>query len=112
MRWDMEPCNAAYKNEILLSCYQALADQGFIRFRKENVDWPLENGFHCWVGLNAGLYAEYVEINPFVGVHSVRIEKLWTSMKRGKYPGKYDRGVATYGIHLGKIAPDERIFQF
>jgi len=76
------------------------------------VDWPLENGFHCWVGLNAGLYAEYVEINPFCGVHSVGIEKLWTSLKSGKYPTKYDRGIATYAIHLGKIAPDERVFRF
>jgi hypothetical protein len=108
----MKLCNAAYKNEILLSCYQALADQGFVRFRKENVDWPFEDGFHCWVGLNAGLYAEYVEIAPFAGVHSVKIEKLWTSIKRGKYLGKYDRGVATYGLHLGQIAPSERVFQF
>lgn len=108
----MEPCDAAYKKDVLLSCYEALADQGFIKFRKENVEWPLENGFHCWVGLNTGLYAEYVEINPFSVVHSVTIERLWTSTKEGKYPGKYDRGIATYGIHLGKIAPEEKAFQF
>lgn len=33
-------------------------------------------------------------------------------MKTGRYPGKYDRGVATYGLHLGELAPKERIFRF
>ena len=108
----MERCNAAFKTEVRLGCYEALAHRGFTRFRKEGVDWPLENGFRCWVGLNTGLHAEYVAINPFTGVHSVTIEKLWTSIKRGKYPGKYDRGIATYGVHLGEIAPNERAFEF
>jgi hypothetical protein len=108
----MERCDAAYKKEVLLGCHDALERRGFKRFRKEAIDWPLENGFHCWVGLNTGLYANYVEINPYCGVHSVNIEKLWTSLKRGNYPAKYDRAAATYAVHLGEIAPSEKVFRF
>lgn len=105
-------CDAAFKKEILLACYDALEREGFTRYRKEDVDWPLENGFHCWVGLNTGLYRDYVAINPFVGVHVVPIDKLWESLKKRKYPGKYDRGIATYARHMGELAPDVRAFHF
>jgi hypothetical protein len=105
-------CDAGYKHVVLLKCYEALEAAGFDRFRKEGVDWPLENGFNCWVGLNTALERDYVEINPFVGVHVVPIEKLWTSKKTGKYPGKYNRGHATYALHLGHLAADETAFRF
>lgn len=105
-------CDAAYKQAVLLKCYDALKAAGFTRFRKEGVDWPLENGFYCWVGLNNSLEKDYVQINPFVGVHVVPIEKLWTSEKTGKYPGKYNRGHATYALHMGHLAPDETVFRF
>jgi hypothetical protein len=104
----MEVCDAAFKQAVLLRCYDALEGSGFTRFRREGVDWPLEGGLHCWVGLNSGLYKEYVQINPFVGVHSVPVERFWTSLKGHKY----DRGSATYAVAVGKIAPDERIFRF
>jgi hypothetical protein len=104
--------NAAYKNAVLLKCYSALQAVGFIRFRKEGVDWPYENGFHCWVGLNTGLFKEYVQINPFVGLHVVQIEKFWISLKAGKYPGKYNHSHATYAIHMGELAPEEPVFRF
>ena len=108
----IERCDAAYKRVVLLKCYEALAAAGFTHYRKEDVDWPLGNGFHCWVGLNTGLEKEYVRINPFVGVHVVPIEKLWTSLKTGKYPGKYNRGYATYAVHMGELAPHEPVFEF
>ena len=104
----MEVCDAAFKRTVLLCCYDALERNGFTRFRREGVDWPLEGGFHCWVGLNTGLYREYVEINPFVGVHAVPVERFWTSLKERKY----DRGHASYAIHLGKIAPHAKVFRF
>lgn len=106
------PCNAAFKQEVLLACYEALTAVGFTRYRKDNVDWPLENGFHCWVGLNTGLYAECVQVNPFVGIHVVPIDKLWTSIKTGKHPSKYNRGVATYALHMGFLVPHEKVFEF
>ncbi len=107
-----QQCDAAFKNEVLATCYDALAAVGFTRFRKEAADWPLENGFHCWTGLNTGLGEESVDVNPFVGVHAVPIEKLWTGLKSGKYPGKYSRGHATYARHMGELAPDVVAFRF
>lgn len=104
----VERCDAAYKRAILLKCYDALAAEGFTRYRKEGVDWPLENGFHCWVGLNTALEKEYVEINPFVGVHVVPIMKLYTALE-GR---KYSRSIATYAVHMGELAPKEPVFRF
>lgn len=103
----MVRCDAAYKLEVLLECYDALAHRGFTRYRKENVDWPFDNDFHGWVGLNTGLYDEYVEVNPFVGIHAVSIDKLCAKIEKAKY----NRGVAAYAVHLGEIAPDEKVFR-
>lgn len=106
-----ERCDATYRRFVRQHCYDALAEAGFIRFRKEGVDWPMEHGFHCWVGLNTAIEPEHISINPFVGVHVVPIEKL-ISIKTGKYPMKYDRRVATYAMHMGELAPQERVFEF
>lgn len=105
----MAPCNAAFKKAVRLKCYDALEREGFTRFAKEGVDWPLRDGFHCWVGLNTGLYPDRVEINPFVGVHVVPIAKLRVLEGR-----KYDRRIATYAIHMGELpgAQDEQAFAF
>ncbi len=105
----MVPCNAAFKKAVRLKCYDALEREGFARFAKEGVDWPLSDGFHCWVGLNSGLYPDRVEINPFVGVHVVPIAKLRVLEGR-----KYDRRIATYAIHMGELpgARDEQAFAF
>ena len=103
-----KPCDANFKRAVLLKCYEALATAGFCRYRKEDVDWPIEDGFHCWIGLNTGLYREHVEINPFVGLHVVPIMRLCTSLE-GR---KYSRSVATYARHMGELKPDERVFHF
>jgi hypothetical protein len=105
-------CDAAFKTAVVIACCDALEREGFTRFRKENVDWPIANGFHCWVGLNTGLYPDFVEINPFVGLHVVPIDKLWAKLKRGKYPGNYSRSVATYARHMGELAPHVPAFEF
>jgi len=105
----VERCDAAYKQVVLLKCYEALEAAGFTRYRKQNVDWPLgKNGFHCWVGLNYALEQEYVEINPFVGVHVVPIMKLYTTLE-GR---KYNRSIATYAKHMGELVPKEPMFRF
>lgn len=106
------PCDAGFKQEVLLKCYDALEAVGFTRYRKQDVDWPMEDGFHCWVGLNTGLEKEHLDINPFVGVHVVPIEKIWNGIKIGKYPGKYRRSTATYAVHMGELVPKEPIFRF
>jgi hypothetical protein len=89
-----------------------LKEAGFTEYRRNAVDHDLENGFRCWVGLNCGQSRNSVQINPFVGVHSVPIEKLWTGLKAGKYPGKCSRGVATVARHMGELQPDEAVFRF
>lgn len=107
-------CDAKFKKEVRLACYGALEREGFTRFRKEGVDWPLDDGFHAWVGLNTGLYPDRVIVEPFVGVHVVPIEKL-RSLKGGENPQKYDRRIATYAIHMGQletIGEDQRAFAF
>ncbi len=105
----MSRCSAAFKKDIRLKCYDALERNGFTRFAKEGVDWPLDVGFHCWVGLNTGLYPDRVEINPFVGVHVVPMAKM-----RALEGNKYDRGIATYAIPMGELltARNERAFAF
>lgn len=108
----VEHCDAAFKQAVLLKCYDALEATGFTRYRKQDVDWPMEHGFHCWVGLNTGLEKEHLDINPFVGVHVVPIDKLWGRLDTGKYAVKYNRGVATYALHMGELAPKESIFRF
>lgn len=104
----VEHCDAAFKREVLLKCYDALEAVGFTRYRKEAVDWPMEHGFHCWVGLNTGLEKEHLDINPFVGVHVVPIMKLYTSLE-GR---KYSRSTATYAVHMGELAPKTEAFCF
>jgi hypothetical protein len=108
MNYSSEQCDVAFKQVVTLQCYDALEKAGFNRFRKEGVDWPLQSGFHCWVGLNNNLERDYFQINPFVGVHVVPIMKLYTSLE-GR---KYDRGNATYALHMGELAPEERVFCF
>jgi hypothetical protein len=105
-------CDKAFRQEVREACYAALIRAGFKRYRKNGIDRDLGNGFRCWIGLNTALFSSHVEINPFVGLHVVPLEKLWTSLKSGKYPGKYDRGVATISVHLGVLRPDEKAFCF
>lgn len=97
----------------MLKVYDAFEAAGFTRFRKEDVDWPLHDGFHAWVGLNTGLYPDRVDIVPNVGIHVVPIQKL-CSLKAGKYPWKYSRSNASYAINIGTLeaAGDERAFAF
>lgn len=103
-----ECCDAAFKQVVRQHCYDALTEAGFTRFRKEGVDWPLGDGFHCWVGLNTAIERAYIEINPFVGVHVAPMMKFYTSLE-GR---KYDRGIATYALHMGELVPREKGFRF
>jgi hypothetical protein len=98
------------KKAVRLECYNALEQVGFTRFAKEGVDRPLSDGFHCWVGLNTGVYSNLVEINPFVGLHVVPLEKLAASIK-GR---RYDRRIATYAVPMGELrmAREEQAFAF
>jgi hypothetical protein len=108
----MSRCDAAFRKSVVLACCDALEREGFARLRREQVQWPLGGGFHCWVGLNTALNPEVLHVNPFVGVHVEPIERLWTSYKKGTYTSKYDRSQATYARHMGEIVPDVPAFRF
>lgn len=100
---------AAFKKAILLSCHNALERHGFRRFAREGVDWPIDDDFRCWVGLNTGLYHSHVDVVPFVGVHAVAIERL------ASLDGlKYRRQTATYAEPMGALpgAAEQRAFTF
>lgn len=105
-------CDAEFKKRIRLKCYDAFERKGFTRFQKEGVDYPLGDGFNCWVGLNTGLYPDRVDIVPNVGLHVVPIERLAFEVEGGKI--KYDRRVATYAINIGTLeeAGSQRAFAF
>jgi hypothetical protein len=98
----------SFKAAVMLSCYDALEAAGFTRYKKDAVDWPMSEGFHCWVGLNESLEGDHLDISPFIGVHVVPIMRLYTSLE-GR---KYQRTVATYANHMGRLVPRERIFRF
>jgi hypothetical protein len=110
----MSACNAAFRDVIVDRCLMALAARGFDRFRKNDVNLHLHDGFYCWVGLNQGLYPDRLWIEPFVGIHTEPIARLYASLDNGKYAVKYNRGVATYAVHMGELedAKDEFKFAF
>lgn len=97
-----------FRNDVKALCYDTLESVGFTHYRANGIDWPLYDGFHAWVGLNEGWDDEYFEINPFVGIHVVQIERLWHSLVKTKY----NRGSATYAVHMGELAPNELAFRF
>ncbi|MBC2653213.1 hypothetical protein [Novosphingobium aerophilum] len=110
----MARCDASFRDTVVDRCLAALVSAGFKRLRKNSVYWPIRDGFYCWVGLNQGLYSNYLYIEPFVGVHVEPIARLYSKLDKGKYAIKYDRGVATYSVHLGELsgASDEPKFLF
>lgn len=100
-------CDVSFKNGVLSECYDSLQRQGFSRYKKWGVDFPINNGFHCWVGLNTALYPDRLELIPNVGVHVVPIEKLICDLDNGAYAKKYDRSIATYSIGLWEVCGQE-----
>ncbi len=107
-------CDAAFKKQILSKCYDALESIGFTRFNKNGVDWPLGEGFNCWVGLNSALHSDRVELVPNIGLHVEPVERMiFETDQSGNFP-KYNRKVATYAFNIGTIdsISDEPAFAF
>jgi hypothetical protein len=101
-------CCGAFQKWVLLRCYAALSAAGFVRFRQGGVDWPLRDGFHCWVGLDSVLNKDHLVVNPHVGLHVVPIMRLCAALEHRKY----DRCAATYALDLGELKSREPIFRF
>jgi len=118
----MSRCDAAFKRDVLFACYDALESIGFTRYRKEDLDWPLHDGFHCWIGLNNGLYPDQFTVNPCVGLHVVQIAKLWRHLNYANDPSidektrqkrrKHRRQSATYAVNLRHLVPGLDFIRF
>lgn len=100
---EMEISNAAFTKKITLKLCDALETQGFTRFRKEWVDWPIHDGFHCWVGLVVSHERDRVYVIPNVGVHVVPLERLVCKID-GNPKRKYNRIIASYALPLSFFA--------
>jgi hypothetical protein len=93
--------------DVEKACYEALRAEGFDVPKRDLIRIALSDEFFGWVGLNEGVHPEFVRINPFIGVHAVKVQKLFSEV-RGK---KYTLGESpTIVVHLGEIAP--KILEF
>jgi hypothetical protein len=102
---DQPKANAAFARSITLAICDELVAHGFTKFQKDQVDFPLSDGFHCWVGLNRGLYRDSVSYCPNVGIHHTILERFYYELRdHPKY--KYNRGTATYAIPIGGLIPN------
>jgi len=103
-----QPCDAAFQKPVLLKCHDALSAAGFLRFRRQSVDWPFEAGFRCWVGLDTVLKKDHLAIHPFVGVHVVPIMKSYTALRYRKYSGT----VSTCALDTSELKTHGPPFRF
>ena len=73
---------------------------GFERTGKRTILLNIGDDFFGWVGINSGIMANSVAINPHVGVHSKKIMELSAQISGSKYEyGKY----ATISKYLGTV---------
>jgi hypothetical protein len=99
-------------DEVGIACNSALASVGFQIPRRTTRVIPISDDIYGWVGLNRYKAGEAWQINPFIGLHSVSIMRLWFELSsRPKL--KYLLGeAATAAVHLGELAPDLDGFRF
>lgn len=94
--------------EVDKACYNALAELG-VRVKYDLGNWPIDEYFSGWIGLNKGVHPTFVRVNPHVGIHCVAVMKLVAEAKGDKYrKGEY----STSGCYLGALCPDVMQFIF
>ncbi len=101
-------CKAKFRDEAAKACLLSLEKKGFTRHSKGWVDFPFNDEFFRWVGLNTGLNADFARFNPFIGIHAPKINKLCAKLESRSY----SRSVATYARHIAQINPDVREIKF
>lgn len=89
-------------------CSNALQELGFVTKRGVGT-LNVNDDFYYWVGLNAGVHAGFIRINPFIGVHSKNIMRMTSEAKGEKYK---PLEVATFAVFLGELSPDTPQFIF
>lgn len=101
--------NRQFVNFVEKACVHALINRGFESPRSRTRFIRLDDDFLGWVGLNRGNYSDYLQLNPFIGIHCIPIMRLISELEGEKYK---EGDSATYAIHMGEIAPDIRQFIF
>ena len=101
-----------FADRIVGACNAALAAAGFQLPRKTTRIIPLTDEIYGWVGLNRSKAGDALRIDPFVGLHSLPIMRLWYELD-SKRNLRYRLGeTASAAVHLGELAPDVGIFLF
>ena len=101
--------NTKFANFVEKECTKALVREGFESPRMRTRYIQLNEEFLGWVGLNRGNYADYLQINPFIGIHCIPIMKMVKELQGAKYKiGE----TATFAIHMGEIAPNVKQYIF
>ena len=98
-----------FVSSVEKACVIALIEKGFESPRSRTRFIRLDNEFLGWVGLNRGNYSDYLQINPFIGLHCIPIMRLKSELAKEKYK---EGDLASYSIHMGEIAPDVPQFIF
>lgn len=103
------PKDARFAGAVEAACEAALIGVGFKRPRQGCIVYEINADFFGWIGLNRGMHAGFVRINPFVGIHCIPLMRLYTELE-GR---KYQKGaVATFAVHLGELSPSVAAFEF
>lgn len=90
------------KKYVESKCSDALRELRFATRRGVGA-LNVDDDFYCWAGLNAGMYAEFACINPFVGMHSKNIIRITSETKGEKFK---PLEVATFSIFLRELVLD------
>lgn len=95
----------SFLKELDAACESALVALGFKRPRRGTIFLEIRPDFLGWVGLNIGNHGDMVRVNPNIGIHCERIERLRCELSRGV---SYKKGKsATYVLPLGTQVPKE-----
>lgn len=101
-----------FADQVISACNAALVKAGFQLSRRTTRIIPLTGDIYGWVGLNRSKTGDAVRIDPFVGLHSVPIMRLWYELDTNRNLRYLLGQTATAAVHLGELAPDTRIFLF
>lgn len=93
---------------IQAECALALTRRGFAT-KSGRVFVNINDDFVGWIGLNAGRYADFVRINPSVGIHCPAIMKMTAAARSKKYR---PNDTATYASPLLEFSPATPNFIF
>lgn len=91
------------------SCTREFSSRGYAKSKHGLFHIEVTKDFFGWIGLNEGVHSDRININPFVGIHCMPIEKMLAKCKGRRYRvGE----IATFADHFGYVAPEAPGYQF